>query len=57
VQVLFTADDPAAVRQTIAGLIAAGFGRIVLAVRPPWLTSLPRWLAGEIICPPPQAGP
>jgi alkanesulfonate monooxygenase SsuD/methylene tetrahydromethanopterin reductase-like flavin-dependent oxidoreductase (luciferase family) len=57
VQLLFTADDPAVVRQTIAGLIAAGFGHIVLAVRPPWPANLPRWLAGEIISPLLQAGP
>jgi alkanesulfonate monooxygenase SsuD/methylene tetrahydromethanopterin reductase-like flavin-dependent oxidoreductase (luciferase family) len=57
VQLLFGADDPAAVRQTIAGLIAAGFGHIVLAVRPPWPANLPRWLAGEIITPVLQARP
>jgi alkanesulfonate monooxygenase SsuD/methylene tetrahydromethanopterin reductase-like flavin-dependent oxidoreductase (luciferase family) len=56
VQLLFTRDDPAAARATIASLIEAGFRHIVLAVRPPWPGSnLPRWLADEIISPVLQA--
>ena len=51
VQLLFPADDPAAVRATIAELAAAGFRHIVLAVRPPWPDNLARWLADEIINP------
>jgi alkanesulfonate monooxygenase SsuD/methylene tetrahydromethanopterin reductase-like flavin-dependent oxidoreductase (luciferase family) len=56
VQLLFTADDPAAARAAIASLIEAGFRHFVLAVRPPWPGSnLPRWLADEIISPVLQA--
>jgi alkanesulfonate monooxygenase SsuD/methylene tetrahydromethanopterin reductase-like flavin-dependent oxidoreductase (luciferase family) len=51
VQLLFPADDPAAVRAAIAEVAAAGFRHIVLAVRPPWPDNLPRWLADEIINP------
>jgi alkanesulfonate monooxygenase SsuD/methylene tetrahydromethanopterin reductase-like flavin-dependent oxidoreductase (luciferase family) len=51
VQLVFAADDPASVRRTVQGVIAAGFRHIVLAVRPPWPASLPRWLADEIISP------
>ena len=52
VQLLFRADDAADARTTILDLTAAGFGHIVMAVRPPWpVGNLPRWLADEIINP------
>jgi alkanesulfonate monooxygenase SsuD/methylene tetrahydromethanopterin reductase-like flavin-dependent oxidoreductase (luciferase family) len=51
VQLLFQTADAASVRVMIGQLIAAGFGHIVLAVRPPWPDNLARWLADEIIYP------
>ena len=51
VQMVTTADDPAGVRGTIAGLVGAGFGHIVLGVRPPAPDNVPAWLAEEIIRP------
>ncbi len=51
VQLVITADDPAGVRATITGLIRAGFGHIVLGVRPPAPDNVPGWLAQEIIRP------
>jgi alkanesulfonate monooxygenase SsuD/methylene tetrahydromethanopterin reductase-like flavin-dependent oxidoreductase (luciferase family) len=51
VQMVITADDPAGVRGTIADLVGAGFGHIVLGVRPPAPDNVPAWLAEEIIRP------
>jgi alkanesulfonate monooxygenase SsuD/methylene tetrahydromethanopterin reductase-like flavin-dependent oxidoreductase (luciferase family) len=51
VQLLFTTQDPASVRATIAELITAGFGHVALAVRPPAPDNVARWLADEIINP------
>ena len=51
VQLLFQAGDSASVRATIGQLIGAGFGHIVLAVRPPAPDNVARWLADEIISP------
>jgi alkanesulfonate monooxygenase SsuD/methylene tetrahydromethanopterin reductase-like flavin-dependent oxidoreductase (luciferase family) len=51
VQLVITADDPAGVRATISGLIGAGFGHIVLGVRPPAPDNVPCWLAEEIVRP------
>jgi alkanesulfonate monooxygenase SsuD/methylene tetrahydromethanopterin reductase-like flavin-dependent oxidoreductase (luciferase family) len=51
VQLVITADDPAAVRVTISGLIDAGFGHIVLGVRPPAPDNVASWLAEEIVRP------
>jgi alkanesulfonate monooxygenase SsuD/methylene tetrahydromethanopterin reductase-like flavin-dependent oxidoreductase (luciferase family) len=51
VQIVTGADDPAAVRATVTGLINAGFGHIVFGVRPPAPDNVPRWLADEIIAP------
>lgn len=51
VQIVTGADDPAAVRATVTGLIGAGFRHIVFGVRPPAPDNVPRWLADEIINP------
>jgi alkanesulfonate monooxygenase SsuD/methylene tetrahydromethanopterin reductase-like flavin-dependent oxidoreductase (luciferase family) len=51
VQLLFPVTDAATVRPMIGALVAAGFGHIVLAVRPPWPDNVARWLADEIISP------
>jgi alkanesulfonate monooxygenase SsuD/methylene tetrahydromethanopterin reductase-like flavin-dependent oxidoreductase (luciferase family) len=51
VQLIVSADDPAAVRQLVAGVIAAGFGHVVVAVRPPAPDNVARWLGEEIIAP------
>jgi len=51
VQLILQADDPAAARQTVADVIAAGFSHMVLAVRPPLPDNIARWLASEIIAP------
>ena len=51
VQMVITADDPASVRAMITSLVGAGFGHIVLGVRPPAPDNLPGWLADEIIRP------
>jgi alkanesulfonate monooxygenase SsuD/methylene tetrahydromethanopterin reductase-like flavin-dependent oxidoreductase (luciferase family) len=51
VQMVITADDLAATRATIIELVGAGFGHIVLGVRPPAPENVPRWLADEIILP------
>jgi alkanesulfonate monooxygenase SsuD/methylene tetrahydromethanopterin reductase-like flavin-dependent oxidoreductase (luciferase family) len=51
VQLIVSADDPAAVRQMVARVIQAGFGHVVLAVRPPAPDNVARWLADEIIGP------
>jgi alkanesulfonate monooxygenase SsuD/methylene tetrahydromethanopterin reductase-like flavin-dependent oxidoreductase (luciferase family) len=51
VQLLITTADPAGVRATVLAAAGAGFGHIVLAVRPPWPGNLARWLASEIIAP------
>jgi len=51
VQLIVSADDPAAVRQLVGRVIDAGFGHVVLAVRPPAPDNVARWLANEIIGP------
>jgi alkanesulfonate monooxygenase SsuD/methylene tetrahydromethanopterin reductase-like flavin-dependent oxidoreductase (luciferase family) len=51
VQLIVSADDPAAVRRVVALVIQAGFGHVVLAVRPPVPDNVARWLADEIIGP------
>jgi alkanesulfonate monooxygenase SsuD/methylene tetrahydromethanopterin reductase-like flavin-dependent oxidoreductase (luciferase family) len=51
VQLLFTTDEAASARETIAELIEAGFRHIVLAVRPPAPDNVARWLADEVISP------
>jgi hypothetical protein len=51
VQLIVNAGDPAAVRQVVAQVIEAGFGHVVLAVRPPAPDNVARWLADEIIAP------
>lgn len=51
VQLIVSADDPAAVRQLVGRVIDAGFGHVVLAVRPPAPDNVARWLADEIIGP------
>jgi alkanesulfonate monooxygenase SsuD/methylene tetrahydromethanopterin reductase-like flavin-dependent oxidoreductase (luciferase family) len=50
-QVILQGDDPAAARQTVASVIAAGFNHIILAVRPPSPGNVARWLANEVITP------
>jgi alkanesulfonate monooxygenase SsuD/methylene tetrahydromethanopterin reductase-like flavin-dependent oxidoreductase (luciferase family) len=51
VQLIISADDPDAVRQLVCRVIEAGFGHVVLAVRPPSPDNVARWLADEIIAP------
>lgn len=51
VQLIVGADDPAAVRQVVTKVIEAGFGHVVVAVRPPAPDNVARWLADEIIGP------
>jgi len=51
VQLLITTADPAGVRATVLAATGAGFGHIVLAVRPPWPANLARWRASGIIAP------
>ncbi len=51
VQLIVSADDPAAVRQVVTQVIEAGFGHVVIAVRPPAPDNVARWLADEIIAP------
>jgi alkanesulfonate monooxygenase SsuD/methylene tetrahydromethanopterin reductase-like flavin-dependent oxidoreductase (luciferase family) len=51
VQLMFTADDPAAARQTVRAVIGLGFQHVVLAVRGPVPANIARWLADEIIIP------
>jgi hypothetical protein len=51
VQLIVGADDPAAVRQVVARVIDAGFGHVVVAVRPPAPDNVARWLASELIRP------
>lgn len=51
VQLIVSADDPAAVRQVVTRVIEAGFGHVVLAVRSPAPDNVARWLADEIIAP------
>lgn len=51
VQLIVSAGDPAAVRQVVGGVLEAGFGHVVLAVRPPAPDNVARWLADEIIGP------
>ena len=51
VQLIVSADDPAAVRQLVTRVIDIGFGHVVLAVRPPAPDNVGRWLADEIIGP------
>jgi len=50
-QVMFRGDDPVAARSVVGDVIAAGFGHIVMAVRPPAPDNIARWLADEIIAP------
>ncbi|MFF9208562.1 MULTISPECIES: LLM class flavin-dependent oxidoreductase [unclassified Streptomyces] len=49
VQVLVSYDDPAATRETVAALIAAGMNHIVLSLPRPYPQGAARWLADEII--------
>ncbi|MGV9886439.1 LLM class flavin-dependent oxidoreductase [Streptomyces sp. NPDC003395] len=49
VQVLVSYDDPAATRETVAALIAAGMNHIVLSLPRPYPQGVARWLADEII--------
>ncbi len=51
VQLILQADDPAAARQTVAAVIAAGFSHVVMAVRPPSPDNVARWLVREVITP------
>jgi alkanesulfonate monooxygenase SsuD/methylene tetrahydromethanopterin reductase-like flavin-dependent oxidoreductase (luciferase family) len=51
VQLIASADEPAAVRQVVAQVIEAGFDHVVLAVRPPAPDNIARWLADEVIAP------
>ena len=51
VQLIVSADDPAAVRHMVMQVIEIGFGHVVLAVRPPAPDNVARWLADEIIVP------
>ncbi|HEY6310448.1 MAG TPA: LLM class flavin-dependent oxidoreductase [Streptosporangiaceae bacterium] len=51
VQLIVTADEPAAVRRLVVQVAGAGFGHVVLAVRPPAPDNVARWLADEIIAP------
>lgn len=51
VQLVVSADDPAAVREVVARVIRAGFGHVVLAVRSPGPDNVAQWLADEIIRP------
>jgi alkanesulfonate monooxygenase SsuD/methylene tetrahydromethanopterin reductase-like flavin-dependent oxidoreductase (luciferase family) len=51
VQLLFTPDEAPSVRATVVQFIEAGFGHIVLAIRPPAPDNVARWLADEIISP------
>jgi alkanesulfonate monooxygenase SsuD/methylene tetrahydromethanopterin reductase-like flavin-dependent oxidoreductase (luciferase family) len=51
VQLIVAADDPAAVRRVVGQVIEAGFGHVVVAVRPPAPDNVPRWLAEEVIAP------
>src|SRR5215469_79003 len=51
VQLIVTADDPAAVGQLVAQVIEAGFTHVVIAVRSPGPDNVARWLADEIIGP------
>jgi alkanesulfonate monooxygenase SsuD/methylene tetrahydromethanopterin reductase-like flavin-dependent oxidoreductase (luciferase family) len=50
-QVIFAGDDAAAARSIVADVIKAGFGHIVMAVRPSAPDNVARWLANEIITP------
>ncbi|PZF83060.1 LLM class flavin-dependent oxidoreductase [Jiangella anatolica] len=49
VQLIVEYDQPAAARATVEELIEAGFGHIVLSVRPPLRDGVAHWLADEII--------
>ncbi|POX48908.1 LLM class flavin-dependent oxidoreductase [Streptomyces sp. Ru71] len=49
VQVLVSYDDPAATRDTVAALVAAGMNHIVLSLPRPYPQGVARWLADEII--------
>ncbi|MEU6064312.1 LLM class flavin-dependent oxidoreductase [Streptomyces sp. NPDC047082] len=49
VQVLVSYDDPAATRETVAALVAAGMNHIVLSLPRPYPQGVARWLADEII--------
>jgi alkanesulfonate monooxygenase SsuD/methylene tetrahydromethanopterin reductase-like flavin-dependent oxidoreductase (luciferase family) len=49
VQVLVSYDDPAATRETVAALVAAGMNHIVLSHPRPYPQGVARWLADEII--------
>lgn len=49
VQVLVSYDDPAATRETVAALVAAGMNHIVLSLPRPYPQGAARWLADEII--------
>ncbi|MFE1339580.1 LLM class flavin-dependent oxidoreductase [Streptomyces sp. NPDC058733] len=49
VQVLVSYDDPAATRETVAALVAAGMNHIVLGLPRPYPQGVARWLADEII--------
>ena len=49
VQVLVSYDDPAATRETVAALVAAGMNHIVRGLPRPYPQGVARWLADEII--------
>jgi hypothetical protein len=51
VQLILQAGEPAAARQTVAAVIAAGFTHVVMAVRPPAPDNIARWLVNEVITP------
>ena len=51
VQLIVGADDPAGVRRVVGQVIEAGFGHVVIGVRPPAPENVPRWLADEVIAP------
>jgi alkanesulfonate monooxygenase SsuD/methylene tetrahydromethanopterin reductase-like flavin-dependent oxidoreductase (luciferase family) len=42
-------DDPGETRDAIAAAVHAGFGHIVLALRPPYPANVARWVASELI--------
>ncbi|MEV5387748.1 hypothetical protein [Streptomyces sp. NPDC052721] len=50
-QYIVSYDDPAADREAITELIAAGMTHIVLSLRSPYPSQVVRWLADEIITP------
>lgn len=44
-------EDPAATRETVAQVLAAGFTHIVLSLSPPYPDDVARWIVDEIITP------